>query len=240
MKRLLVLLYGVACYAVFAQVLLYFIGFLEGFLVEKTVNSGAPPPLARAVLIDSALIGLFGVQHSVMARRRFKAWWSLLVPACIERSTYVLATSLAFVALIHGWQPIPGTIWQIDQPLAKTAMYAISAGGWLLVLLATFMTNHFDLFGLRQVYLYSVRRRYMPVPFEEKWLYRWIRHPMMSGVLIAVWATPAMTAGHLLLALGFTVYILVGVHFEEKDLSGDLGEAYLRYTRRTARFLPFR
>lgn len=237
--RRLALCYGVACYITFLVVFLYLIFFIAGFLVPKTLDTGEPVPMALGLLVDGALIALFGLQHSVMARRSFKSWWTLVVPECMERSTYVLATSLAVIVLIRYWQPLPGNIWRIDGPLPKGGLYAISALGWGLVLFSSFLTNHWDLFGLRQTFLYSRGRRYTPVPFKESSLYRLIRHPMMLGVLLAVWATPEMTVGHLVLAVGFSAYIVVGVHFEEQALRRDIGDRYVSYQRRTVRFFPF-
>lgn len=238
MKRLLVLLYGLSSYAVFVAVLVYFILFVCGVGVDKTVDSGVSGNAAQALLIDVLLIALFGIQHSVMARKRFKAWWTSLVPESIERSTYVLATTAAFVAIIWGWQPLTQRVWDAEGQSLRIALYGASGAGWLLVLMSTFMTNHFDLFGLRQVYLYAIGRRYTPIPFEEKWLYRWIRHPMMLGVFIAIWFTPTMSLGHLVLALGFSLYIFIGVYFEERSLKLELGEPYIRYVNRTRGFVP--
>lgn len=237
--RRLALCYGVACYITFLVVFLYLIFFIAGFLVPKMLDTGEPVPMAQGLLVDGALIALFGLQHSVMARRSFKSWWTLVVPECMERSTYVLATSLVVIVLIRYWQPLPGNVWRIDGPLPKGGLYVISALGWGLVLFSSFLTNHWDLFGLRQTFLYSRGRRYTPVPFKESSLYRLIRHPMMLGVLLAVWATPEMTVGHLVLAVGFSAYIVVGVHFEEQALRRDIGDRYVSYQRRTVRFFPF-
>jgi protein-S-isoprenylcysteine O-methyltransferase Ste14 len=237
--RRLALCYGVACYITFLVVFLYLIFFIAGFVVPKTLDTGEPVPMAQGLLVDGALIALFGLQHSVMARGSFKSWWTLVVPECMERSTYVLATSLVVIVLIRYWQPLPENVWRIDGPLPKGGLYAISALGWGLVLFSSFLTNHWDLFGLRQTFLYSRGRRYTPVPFKESSLYRLIRHPMMLGVLLAVWATPEMTVGHLVLAVGFSAYIVVGVHFEEQALRRDIGDRYVSYQRRTVRFFPF-
>lgn len=237
--RRLTLIYGAACYMIFLVVFLYLIFFIAGVLVSKTVDSGAATPIVRGLLVDLALIALFGIQHSVMARRAFKSWWTLLVPECAERSTYVLATSLVVAVMIGYWQPLWGSVWRVEGALPKDALYVVSGLGWGLVLFSSFLTNHWDLFGLRQVYLYSQGRRYTPVPFKESSLYQSIRHPMMLGVLIAVWATPAMSVGHLVLAVGFSLYILLGIHFEEQALKRDIGDAYVSYARRTVRLFPF-
>lgn len=237
--RRLALIYGVACYTTFLLVFTYLIFFTAGVLVPKTVDSGMAAPLMQGLLVDGALITLFGLQHSVMARRTFKSWWTTVVPECVERSTYVLATSLVFIALIRYWQPLPGHVWNFEETWIRIAFYLLSGLGWGLVLFSSFLTNHWDLFGLRQVYLHSRGRRYMPVPFKDSSLYRSIRHPMMLGVLIAVWATPVMSVGHLVLAIGFSLYIVVGIHFEEQALRRDLGDAYVSYARRTVRLFPF-
>lgn len=237
--RRVALFYGLACYITFLVVFLYLIFFIAGFMVPKTLDSGESAPIVQGLLVDGALIALFGLQHSVMARRSFKSLWTLVVPECAERSTYVLATSLVVIALIRYWQPLPGNVWRIEGPLPKGGLYVISALGWGLVLFSSFLTNHWDLFGLRQTYLHSRGRRYSPVAFKETSLYRVIRHPMMLGVLVAVWATPEMSVSHLVLAVGFSLYIVVGVHFEEQALRRDIGDPYVSYSRRTVRFFPF-
>ncbi len=239
MNRQVSFLYGVLCYGLFLAVFLYFIGFTTDVGVPKTVSSGQLGATAPALLIDLALIALFGLQHSIMARSGFKRWLTGFVSPSVERSTYVLATNLVFIVLFVFWQPLPGYLWQLDGQFWVAVLFAVSAAGWLLVLLATFLTNHFDLFGLRQVYLNLVKKTYTPVPFKEILLYRWIRHPMMLGLLIAIWATPWMTISHLLFALGMTVYIVIGIHFEEVGLQAQLGQPYREYQKRTVRLLPF-
>lgn len=239
MNRILSLAYGVLVYAIFVAVFLYLIGFVADIGVPKSVSSGAPGSIGAAVAIDLALLALFGLQHSLMARSGFKQWLTRWLPVAIERSSYVMATNLVLILLYAFWQPLPGTVWTVTDPVLAQALPALMAGGWLLVLVATFLTNHFDLFGLRQVWLQFLRRSYTPVPFREVLLYRWIRHPMMLGLILAFWATPVMTASHLLFSLGMTVYIAIGIHFEEAALKVELGAPYRAYVGRTGRILPF-
>ena len=181
---------------------------------------------------------LFGLQHSVMPRAGFKRWLTSWMPAPMERSTYVLATSLVLMLIFACWQPLPGMLWSATAPALVATLWGLNALGWGLVLLATFLTNHFDLFGLRQIWLNLVGTTYGPVPFREILLYRWIRHPMMLGLFIAFWAWPTMTMSHFVFSLGMSVYILVGIHFEERGLRRELGQPYRDYAARTGRFLP--
>lgn len=239
MSRYLSFVYGVVCYGLFLAVFLYLIGFLNDVVVPKSVSSGEPGSIGVALLVDLSLIALFGVQHSVMARPGFKNWLRHWLPQAVERSSYVLATNLVLVLIYLYWQPLPGVIWRVDSAPWATMLLGLAGLGWLILLLSTFLTNHFDLFGLRQVWLNLVRRSYTPVAFKEQFFYRWIRHPMMSGIFIAFWATPAMTSSHLLFSLGMSIYIFIGVHFEEVGLRKELGRPYEAYTERTGRFLPF-
>lgn len=239
MQRPLVFAYGVVCYGLFLAVFLYLIGFLNDVGVPKSVSSGEPVAMGKALLVDVGLMLLFGLQHSVMARPGFKHWLTGFLSPAMERSTYVLATNAVLILTYHYWQPLPGMVWQLADPAAAVALYALGGLGWLTVLVSTFLTNHFDLFGLRQVWLQLVRKTYTPVAFKEHFFYRWVRHPMMTGLLIAFWATPVMTASHLLFSLGMTLYVFVGVHFEEKGLKAELGQPYQDYVARTRRFLPF-
>lgn len=239
MSRFFSFAYGIVCYAMFLGVFLYFVGFVADVGVAKTVSSGQAGAPAAALTTDIALIVLFGLQHSIMARKRFKRWLTRFLSESIERSTYVLATNFVLLLLFIFWQPLPGHLWRIENPVLATSLQLLCALGWLLVLLSTFLTNHFDLFGLRQVYLNLVRASYTPVDFKEILLYRWIRHPMMLGLLIALWATPLMSSSHLLLSLGLSLYILIGIHFEEAALKAELGTTYLEYMGRTARLLPY-
>lgn len=241
LTRLLVLLYGMACYAVFFGTFLYAIGFVSGLLVPKHIDNGTAGDPGTALLVDVALLGLFAVQHSGMARPGFKRWWTRIVPEPIERSTYVLLSSLALVALFRYWQPLPAIIWDAGDGIARTAVLALAAVGWLTVLAGTFMINHFDLFGLRQVWRYSRQHREdgSLAPFVTRAFYRIVRHPLMLGFLIAFWAAPTMTLGHLLFALATTGYILVAVKFlEERDLIAQYGDTYRDYQRRVSMILP--
>jgi protein-S-isoprenylcysteine O-methyltransferase Ste14 len=238
MGRFLVLLYGSVIYGVFLVTFLYAMGFVGGFVVPRTIDSGVEGPLLPSIVINVALLGLFAGQHIVMARPWFKARWTKIVPRAMERSTFVLATCLCLGLLFWQWRPMTGVVWQIEQPLARGVLLAVGLAGWLLVLYSSFLIDHFDLFGLRQVVLYWGRRPYTHRPFVERSLYKWIQHPLMVGFLIAFWATPTMTAGHLLFALVTTAYIVVGTRIEERDLARLLGDEYGQYRRRTARFLP--
>lgn len=235
---MLILGYGVASYALFFGVFLYLIGFACDLVVPKTVSSGVPGPVLPALAINLGLLLLFGVQHSVMPRPAFKRWITQWLPQAMERSTYVLATSVVLILTFAYWQPLPGMVWQAQTPALVWTLWGLNALGWLLVLVATFLTNHFDLFGLRQVWLNWVRRSYTPVPFREYFLYRWIRHPMMLGLFIAFWSVPVMSVSHLMFSLGMSIYIFIGVHFEERGLRVELGQPYRDYALRTGRFLP--
>lgn len=231
--------YGAACYGAFFVTILYLIGFSGDLLVPKSVDSGSPGPGASAVLIDLLLIGLFGIQHSIMARPGFKRWWTRIVPKPIERSTFVLITSLLLWLLFWQWRPIPSVIWRIDHASARIILTGLFFVGWGLVFYSSFLIDHFDLFGVRQVYLHLRGREYTHSPFKTPPLYRLVRNPLMLGFIIAFWATPVMTSGHLLFSIGMTAYIFIGVAFEERDLMGFLGEDYQRYRARTPMLLPW-
>ncbi|AKC87014.1 methanethiol S-methyltransferase [Pseudoxanthomonas suwonensis] len=241
MARLSVLLYGAVCYAVFLVTFLYAIGFVAGLGVPKHIDSGTGDGVVRALLVNLALLTLFAVQHSGMARPGFKRWWTRFVPEPIERSTYVLLTSVALILLFWFWQPLPQLVWHVGNPAARVFLYALSALGWLLVLTGTFVISHFDLFGLKQVWQYSRGRRRPDghAPFVTRAYYRIVRHPLMLGFLVAFWATPTMTLGHLLFALATTGYILVAVKcLEERDLVAQYGDTYREYQRRVPMILP--
>jgi protein-S-isoprenylcysteine O-methyltransferase Ste14 len=240
MSRLLALLYGSAAYAVFLATFLYAIAFVAGIGVPKHIDNGVAAPFLVALGIDLALLSLFAVQHSGMARPAFKRWWTRFVPAPIERSTFVLASSLVLILLFWQWRPLPQLIWNVDDGIARAVLYGLSALGWLLVLTGTFLINHFDLFGLRQVWFYARKRQAIDEPFVTRAFYRIVRHPLMLGFLIAFWATPTMSAGHLLFALVTTGYILVAVKFlEERDLVAQYGDTYRDYQRRVPMLLPW-
>ena len=239
MNKLLSFLYGVVCYAVFLLSFLYAIGFVGNMVVPKSIDSGMESSLAPSLIMNVVLLGLFAVQHTIMARPAFKRWWTKIVPVQVERSTFVLAASLLLLLLYWQWRPLPGVMWSVEGPAGKALLLGLFWLGWVTVLLSTFMVDHFDLFGLRQVWLYLRGQEYHHAQFQTKSLYRYIRHPIMLGFIIAFWATPHMTAGHLLFAVGTTVYILMGIQFEEHDLVQFLGKNYADYRRQVPMLIPF-
>jgi methanethiol S-methyltransferase len=239
MKRTLIFLYGVISYAIFLATFLYAVGFIGNFGVPKSLDSARDTPLGNALAIDLGLLALFAVQHSVMARPAFKRWWTRMIPAAAERSTYVLFSSLALIALFYYWQPLGGSIWSMTSSAGIATMYALFAAGWALLLYVTFLIDHFDLFGLRQVWLELRGKPYTAVPFVTPWLYRQVRHPLYIGWFMIVWATPAMTVTHAVFAVMCTAYILVGIQLEERDLVRFHPE-YAEYQRRVPMLLPFR
>jgi protein-S-isoprenylcysteine O-methyltransferase Ste14 len=237
LQRTGVLLYGVLAYALFFATFLYAVGFLGNFLVPKAIDAAPVLPFWTALLIDTGLLGLFAVQHSVMARPFFKRWLTRLIPAAAERSTYVLASSAALIALFALWSPLGGTLWRVENDVGRALLLGGFALGWLIVLAATFLINHFDLFGLRQVWLHFRGRPYTNPEFGTPGLYQLVRHPLYVGWLFTFWCTPAMTATHLLFALMTTAYILVAIRLEERDLE-DLHPEYADYKRRTPMLVP--
>jgi methanethiol S-methyltransferase len=232
------LLYGGAVYALFLVVFVYAIGFVGNAVVPKGIDDGPAGPWWIAVPTNALLLGLFAGQHSVMARPGFKRWWTRFVPPAAERTTFVLAASLVLGLLMWGWRPLPTTIWSVEPALARAAIWAAYGLGWGVVLLSTFLIDHFDLFGLKQVWARATDRAHQAPGFRQPLLYRLIRHPIMAGFIIAFWAAPDMSAGRLLFAAGATGYILVAVRLEERDLRTAIGEPYDRYMRVVPRFLP--
>jgi methanethiol S-methyltransferase len=238
MKRLLIFIYGVASYAVFFATFLYAICFVGNLWVPRSIDSAPQVPLWTALLTNLGLLGLFAIQHSVMARPAFKRWWTRFVPESAERSTYVLFSSVALIALFAFWQPMGGVIWDVESQVGRTVLYALFAFGWGLVLISTFLINHFDLFGLRQVWLQLIGRPYRPLVFRTPWLYRQVRHPLYVGWFFAFWATPTMTVAHLVFAIATSAYILIAIQLEEHDLVGAHPE-YEDYRRRVPMLVPF-
>jgi methanethiol S-methyltransferase len=225
---------------IFFLTFLYAIGFVSGLMVPKSIDSGAVAGLAESIIVDVLLLSVFALQHSVMARRSFKEWWSQFVPTSIERSTYVLLASLALILLFWQWRPIPVMLWRIEDPRWAMAVQGLSFCGWLLVLLSTFMINHFELFGLHQV-IVNLAKRAMPEPrFKAPALYKLVRHPIYLGFIIAFWAASAMTIGHLLFAAVTTAYIFVGIFLEERDLVELFGHEYLSYRAGVRMLIPLR
>lgn len=236
--RRVVFLYGAACYSLFFAIFLYVPGFLANRWVPKSIDSGAEGALLPALGVNVALLSLFALQHSIMARPWFKQWLSRLVAPPAERSTYVLASSLCMVLLFSLWQPMTGVVWRLEHPVANAALLGLLFGGWGLVFLATCLLDHFELFGLRQVYDHLRGRESRPATFASPGLYRWVRHPIYVGWLLFFWATPEMTVGHLLFAGVTTAYILVAIPLEERDLVGVFGERYRAYQTSTPALVP--
>jgi protein-S-isoprenylcysteine O-methyltransferase Ste14 len=240
MARFIALLYGLAAYLVFFFAFLYAIGFVEGLWVPKTIDTGTVVPMTEALIVNLVLMSLFAVQHSVMARRQFKEWWTQYVPKSVERSTYVLFASLALVLLFWQWRPMPDVMWQVANPSAAMAITGLSFVGWLLVLTSTFLINHFELFGVHQV-VNNLAGRTMSEPrFKTPVLYKVVRHPIYLGFIIAFWAAPVMTVGHALFAAVTTAYIFVGIWLEERDLTELFGDEYRRYKERVSMLVPWR
>jgi protein-S-isoprenylcysteine O-methyltransferase Ste14 len=238
MKRIVAFVYGIVCYGVFFVTLVYAIGFLGNFGVPKSIDAGPEGSTSAALLVDGALLALFAIQHSVMARPRFKLIWTRVVPEPVERSTYVLLSSAALLILFWQWRPLGGVIWGIDGGGAETVTRALYIAGVLIVLLSTFLINHFDLFGLRQVYLYMTGRDYTRLEFRTPFFYRYVRHPLYLGWLLMFWSAPVMTVTHLFFAAMTTGYILLAIRFEEADLMTVHGDKYRQYRKNVPMIVP--
>lgn len=239
MGRIITFVYGLVAYVFFLVTFLYAIGFVTGIVVPKTIDSGTIVPLAEALIVNLALLSLFAVQHSVMARPGFKRWWTKIIPSAAERPTYVLLATLALAAILAHWRPMPEIVWRVTDPAIAAGLIGLSLFGWVLVLIATFMISHFELFGLRQVIMNLLGRTIPPAQFKTPGLYKFVRHPIYLGFIIAFWAAPVMTVGHLLFAVVTTVYIFVGIFLEERDLIETFGDDYRRYRARVSMLIPF-
>jgi protein-S-isoprenylcysteine O-methyltransferase Ste14 len=237
-RKISIFIYGMIAYLVFLATFCYAIGWVGNILVPKSIDSAAEGPIGQSILIDLLLLGIFALQHSVMARPTFKRWWTKIIPREAERSTFTLLASLALILLFWQWQPIGVTIWDIQNPTARLVLQGLFFGGWLLVLTATFLINHFDLFGLRHVWLHLQGKEYAKLRFGTPWLYKHVRHPLYLGFLTAFWATPTMTIAHLVFAVTTTAYILFAIQLEERNLIDIHGREYVEYRKHVPMLLP--
>ncbi len=238
MKRVVTLFYGIIGYVIFLLSFFYAIGFVGDFGVPKTINSGNGIAFTPALLINMGLLGLFAVQHSLMARDFFKRGLTKIIPKAAERSTYVLLSSLLLLLIFWQWQPLTTPIWHVASQVGQGILYGLFGLGWIIVLLSTFMIDHFDLFGLRQVFCYFKDKKPAPIEFQTPYLYKYVRHPLMLGFIIGFWATPTMTMGHLIFAIATTGYILLGIQFEERSLVNHLGKVYEDYRQKVPMLIP--
>jgi len=239
MAGIMALSYGCIVYLFFLATFLYTIAFVEDVPGFRTIDSGRAEGAGSAIIINLLLLGLFAVQHSVMARQGFKRWWTRFVPSAAERSTYVLAATLAVALLLWQWRPLPRIVWAVDEPSLRTLLYVLSTLGWVILLISTFLINHFELFGLQQAFNHWRGSRFEPPAFKTPAFYRYVRHPIYSGFVLAFWSTPRMTQGHLLFSIATTAYIFVGIFFEERDLIAHFGDEYRSYRQRVPMILPF-
>ncbi|HET7103571.1 MAG TPA: NnrU family protein [Terracidiphilus sp.] len=238
MTKSLSVLYGAIAYVIFFLTFLYAIAFVGNFLVPRTVDAGLSSPTATAIIIDVILLGLFAVQHSIMARPWFKRWWTRIVAWGVERTTYVLLASLCLILLFWQWRPLPQVVWDVQSPAGRGVLTALFWIGWIIVLVSTFLIDHMELFGLRQVMAYAKGTEFVPPTFKERLFYKVCRHPIMLGFIVAFWATPTMTVGHMLFTVATTVYIVLAIQFEEHDLISAHGDTYRSYRRRTSMLVP--
>lgn len=237
-KRILFFAYGSLSYLIFLGTFLYAVCFIGNFGIPRTLDGAAVGSFGLSVAIDAGLLALFAVQHSVMARKWFKDWWTRIVPGAVERTTYVLFSSLALILLFAQWRPLGGVIWSVEDPVGRFVLRSLFGFGWGLLLLSTFLINHFDLFGLRQVWLYLKGRPYKTLRFATPGPYRLVRHPLYVGWLFAFWMTPVMTLAHLLFSVATTAYILLAIRFEERDLVREHGDAYEQYRQSVPMLVP--